>query len=177
MNYRKPQDLKILSGTFRNDREHTEPQSESDLPDKVETPSHLGSAGKKQWRKLVKLLKDEELLKKVDLGCLEACCLAYDEMVQSSYDMKSHRKKQEEAEQALKRVEDHDELKAQLALIKHHSAMINNSRNAKNKAMTLYHKFMNEFGLSPGSRIRLDLNREKEEPSEFERIFGMGISG
>ncbi|MDC7234564.1 MAG: phage terminase small subunit P27 family [Spirochaetales bacterium] len=176
MNYRKPQDLKVLTGTFRPDRDHANPLLESDLPEKVETPSHLGSAGKRQWRKLVKLLRDEDLLKKVDLGCLEACCLAYDEMVQSSYDMKTHRKKQEEAEQALTCVDGPDDLKAQLALIRHHSGMVDKSRSAKNKAMQLYHKFMNEFGLSPGSRIRLDLNTEKEEPSEFEQMFSVKSS-
>ena len=175
MNYRKPQDLKVLTGTFRPDREHGSPQFESDLPNKIVTPSHLGSAGKSQWRKLVKLLQEEELLKKVDLGCLEACCLAYDEMVQSSYDMKAYRKKQLDAERGINLVEGSEEMKSQLALIKHHAAMIDKSRNAKNKAMQLYHKFMNEFGLSPGSRIRLDLNGEKEEPSEFEKMFNTGV--
>lgn len=175
MNYRKPQDLKLLTGTFRQDREHTATQSETDLPDKIETPSHLGTAGKRQWRKLVRLLRDEELLKKVDLGCLEACCMAYDDMVQSSYDMKTHRKKQKEAEQALTCIDSPDELKAQLALIRHHSSMIDKCRMAKNKAMQLYHKFMNEFGLSPGSRIRLDLNGEKDEASEFEKMFSNAI--
>ncbi len=171
MNYRKPQDLKILTGTFREDRDQGTIKTETDLPDRVETPSHLGSSGKKQWRKLVKLLKDEELLKKVDLGCLEACCLAYDEMVQSSYDMKNHRKKMEQAEQELHLAADKDELKSKLSLIDHYSRQIDKERNAKNKAMGLYHKFMNEFGLSPGSRKRLDITDDKQEESEFEKMF------
>ncbi|OQY32039.1 MAG: hypothetical protein B6241_12495 [Spirochaetaceae bacterium 4572_59] len=173
MNYRKAPGLKILSGTFRDDRDHGSVKAETDLPEKIETPSHMGSAGKKQWRKLVRLLKDEELLKKIDLGCLEACCMAYDDMVQSSYDMKSHLKDQKDAEQNIKSAENSDELKAQLALIKHHASMVNNCRSAKNKAMALYHKFMNEFGLSPGSRKRLDITDDKQDESEFEKMFGL----
>jgi len=173
MNYRKPQDLRILSGTFRDDRDQESVKSETDLPEKVETPSHMGSHGKRQWRKLVKLLKEEELLKKVDLGSLEACCMAYDEMVQANYDMKTHRKKMQDAEERLSEADDVDQIKAQVALVKHHTYMVNNSRAAKNKAMAMYHKFMNEFGLSPGSRKRLDISERKKDESEFEKMFSI----
>jgi P27 family predicted phage terminase small subunit len=177
MNYRKPQDLKILTGTFRGDRDQGTVKSDTDLPEKVPTPSHLGSAGKRQWRKLVKLLEEDGLIKRVDLGCLEACCLAYDEMVQSSYDMKTQRKKMEEAEAEVYNVQEPDSIKARIALVKHHSQQIDKARNAKNKAMALYHKFMNEFGLSPGSRKRLDITEEKDDESEFEKMFGVSHAG
>ena len=173
MNYRKPTELKILSGSFREDRDHVDVRTETDLPDKIETPGHLGSAGKKQWRKLIKLLKEEELLKKVDLGCLEACCMAYDEMVQSNYDIKMHRQKQEAAEKDLALAEDKDEVKAQISLVEHHTRQIGSARNTKHKAMSLYHKFMNEFGLYSGSRKLLDLTEGKPEESEFEKMFGV----
>jgi len=112
-------------------------------------------------------------LKKVDLGSLEACCMDYDEMVQSNFDIKKHRQKREEAEQDLAMAEDKDAVKAQIALIDHHTRQIGTARNTKQKAMALYHKFMNEFVLSPCSRKRLDLTEAKPEESEFEKMFGV----
>lgn len=50
--------------------------------------------------------------------------MAYDEMVQSSYDMKGHRKKMEEAEAELSQAREKDEVKALIALADHHSLLV-----------------------------------------------------
>jgi len=177
MNYRKPQELKVLTGTFRGDRDEADVRAVSDLPDKLPAPSHIGSFGKKQWRKLTGLLEKDGLLKNIDLGTLEACCMAYDDMIQASYDMNKYQKKLKEAEEDLRDAWEQDHIKSQAEKIKSYLSLVERSRAKKNKAMLLFHKFMNEFGLSPGSRKRLAITEKKSEESEFEKMLARKKSG
>lgn len=148
MSYRKSLDLKILHGTDQPCRRTASSPSEDNLPKRIPPPEYLNPSGRKKWNELVRLLREQGILEKADLGSLEACCAAYDEMVE-----------------------------CQIAL-KDEGGIVNYTRgkssqqvpllSARNKAMDNYKKYMTEFGLSPASRAKLGVEK-KPEKSEFEK--------
>lgn len=150
MNYRKPVKLKILHGTDQPCRRKSDARTEDDLPLRVPPPEYLNPPGRKKWNELVRLLRKKGILEKTDLGSLEACCAAYDEMVECQLAIKEYGGIVAYTE---------GKTSQQVPLL-----------SARNKAMEVYKKFMSEFGLSPASRAKLGLDDKEPEESEFEKL-------
>ena len=150
MNYRKPVKLKILHGTDQPCRRKTEAKVNDDLPLRVPPPEYLNPSGRKKWNELVRLLRKKGILEKTDLGSLEACCAAYDEMVECQLAIKKYGGIVEYTD---------GKTSQQVPLL-----------SARNRAMEVYKKFMSEFGLSPASRAKLGLGGEEPKESEFEKL-------
>ncbi len=149
MSWKKPPELKALHGTDQPCRDQKATTSTGDnLPSSIPVPSFLNPPGKRKWRELVKLLRERKLLDRVDLGALELCCIAYDEVISC-----------QTAIQQAGGIESYTAKKTsqQTPLL-----------TAKKSAMETYKKYMTEFGLSPASRAKLGIEDEPEE-SEFER--------
>lgn len=169
-NFRKPPELKVLHGTDQPCREAPEVSGDSgSLPKSIPIPETLGTPGRRKWRELVKLLRDRGLLDRVDLGALEMCCLAYDEVVSCQkainaaggivgYCQKPKTDKDGKIVFGLDgKIQYVGRSSQEVPLL-----------TTKTKAMETYKKYMIEFGLSPASRSRLGIKPGKEE-SEFER--------
>lgn len=148
MNYRKPMKLKILHGTDQPSRRRAGLLSEDNLPIRIPPPEYLNPPGRKKWNELVRLLRKKGILEKTDLGSLEACCAAYDEMVECQLAIKEKGGIVEYT---------NGKTSQQVPLL-----------SARNRAMEVYKKFMTEFGLSPASRAKLGIE-EKPEKSDFEK--------
>lgn len=146
MSYKSKEQVKLLRGTGRADREKVSAQSESNVEEKIRVPRTLSTVGKKKWRELVKELKEAGLLRKVDLGTLEMCCMAYDEVVQCQ-------KAIDEAGGLIKYTEGKSSQEIPLVSV-------------KKNAMATYKGYIAEFGLSPGSRRKIGVSEPKKE-SEF----------
>lgn len=148
MSYRKPPQLKVIQGTDQPCRRKEKAVSDDDLPVRIPPPEYLSPVGKRKWNELVRQLRKKSMLEKVDMGTLEACCIAYDEMVTCMIAIK-------EAGGIVKYTA--GKSSQQVPLL-----------SAKNKAMETYKKYMSEFGLSPASRAKMGIGGEQEK-SEFEK--------
>jgi len=149
MSYRKSIKLKVLHGTDQPCRRQSISPSEDTLPKRIPPPEYLNPPGRKKWNELVRLLRDQGILEKTDLGSLEACCSSYDDMV--------------ECQLAIKK------LGGIVAYTTGKSSQEVPLLSAKNKAMDNYKKYMTEFGLSPASRAKLGIER-KPEKNEIEKF-------
>jgi P27 family predicted phage terminase small subunit len=148
MSYKKPPKMKVIQGTDQPCRRKSQNKPDDNLPLHVPAPEYLEPPGRRKWNQLVRQLRKKGMLDSVDLGALEACCLAYDEMVACQIAIKKSGG-----------IVGYTEGKSsqQVPLL-----------TAKNKAMDTYKKYMGEFGLSPASRARMGYEGEAEK-SEFEK--------
>lgn len=144
MNYSKPEHLKELQGTARKDREISIDLEESpEIPSDLKPPTYLSAVAKKKWRELVKDLVESGLLKNVDLGSLEMCCIAYGDAMECQR-----------------------EIKKQGGLANYvagRSAQEIPLMSQKKAAMESYKKYIAEFGLSPASRAKMGIRPKKKE--------------
>lgn len=139
---KKSAKLKVLHGTDQPCRRKVVPKIQKDnMPLRLPAPEYLGKYGKKKWNELVKILRDKKILERADLGALEGCCLAYDEMVQCSLAI-------EEAGGIVL----YSAGKRQIPLI-----------TVRAKAMETYRKYISEFGLSPAARAKQGIESAAKE--------------
>jgi P27 family predicted phage terminase small subunit len=70
----KPDSLKVLSGTFREDRQRHKNTPASGMP---VCPKELSDEAKKEWKQVARLLVEAELLSRLDLAALSAYATAW----------------------------------------------------------------------------------------------------
>ena len=147
----KPTALKKLKGgrkTYHRAMPKDEPQPEK--PDKLQSaPRHLDPAAKKEWRRIGKELHALGLLTEIDLVALAAYCATYSRWVDAQLQIQKHG-----------------------VLIKAQSGFPMQSPylQISNKAMEEMRKWLVEFGMTPSSRSRVSVKREKEEDPADEFI-------
>ncbi len=73
---KKPTKLKILEGTYREDRANkNEATPDPGIP---EMPEHLSEGAKEEWEKMSVLLCEDGLISPIDKACLSMYCSAWD---------------------------------------------------------------------------------------------------
>lgn len=84
----KPTELKLLTGTYRPDRDNKntpKPEISGEVP---APPSYFDNTAKKEWKRLAPILHKLGLLTVADYAMFEAYCLSYGRMVQAQKDLK-----------------------------------------------------------------------------------------
>ena len=159
----KPNKTKVIQGTFRKYRA---PKNEPD-PAPVLTlpnpPTVMPKHGKRLWKKLGLELLDKGLLTVVDLPAFEMCCFTY-----GLY--------REAAEVVFKHITDPNTGRRRRQTFEEYMAGRNSQTmpeyTSLKQAFTAYRGFLSEFGLSPGTRSRIDLpERESDEGDPIERMW------
>lgn len=109
-------------------------------------PSHLDDEARKEWRRLSKELTSLGLLTSVDRSALAAYCSAYSAWVDAETFLAKYGK-----------------------VIKSPSgyAMPNPYVSIRNQSLDQMRKFAIEFGLTPASRSRLQVEPQSQEPDPF----------
>lgn len=145
----KPVELRIIEGN----REHR-PIPKVPKPRKVlpRAPRWLHPLAKKEWRRIVPELYRLGLLTVLDRAALQAYCQAY--------------AKWREAEE-----------KAKLEVFQTDSGYV--GQNPYINVALKYHKEMRawlaEFGMTPSSRVRINIDKMDDTKSEWEEILGGNI--
>ena len=105
-------------------------------------PAHLTDTGKKEWRRVGKLLHNLGLLTEIDLTALAGYCSTYAQWVGAQEQIKKHG-----------------------VLIKAQSGFPMQSPylTISNKAMSEMRKWLVEFGMTPSSRTRIQVDKPKEK--------------
>ena len=133
---KKPTNLKLLQGTFRNDRAvENEPKPKTAIPP---VPPHLSDEGKVEWGRVSQELYSLGLLSNVDRAALAAYCEAWADFVESSKLCRT------EAGQDRKVVKTNNG-----------NFIENPYYTIKKRSMEIMHKFLTEFGMTPASRTRI----------------------
>ena len=115
-------------------------------------PRHLNDEAKKEWRRIVKLAMDVGLYTDVDYAALAMYCQAWGRWVEAE------RKVQEQGE----------------ILESDRGGLYQNPwLHVANKAWDQMRKVLAEFGFTPSSRSRLQVEPRDEEPSLAEQLFAM----
>lgn len=147
---RKPTHLKLLEGTFRKDRA---PKREPKAPKGHPTPpSYLGRVAKAEWRRIIPLLAEMQILSKADRSVIAAYCQAWQRL--------------QEFERAI------DEHGPTFVTEKGYVCQRPEVAMAHKQA-TLVRQLAAELGLTPAARSRIEVP-EKEPPKDQteELLFG-----
>ena len=85
----KPKEAKVLSGTFRKDREPIDnPMEAVGFTKTPEPPASLqGRMASKKWTEIAEHLIESDVLKSTDLDVLESYCLAWELMVRADAEL------------------------------------------------------------------------------------------
>ena len=148
----KPTALKKLAGNpGRRPLNEREPQPP--VPEHTPyVPRHLNREGKREWRRIVKMLVDLGLYTVMDRAALAMYCQAWGRWV--------------EAEREL--------AKEGPVLTSSKGNLYQNPHlHVANKAWDQTRKMLSEFGLTPAERSRLKVIMQEEEPSLAEQLFQM----
>lgn len=142
---KRPTNMKLVLGTYRDDRAPTnEPQPQASIP---KPPSHLAKEAKKEWKRISRQLAALGLLSEIDRAALAAYCETYADWITAS----------------LKVAEVGMVVKTQAG-----NAIENPFYSIKKRSMELMHKFLVEFGMTPASRTRIHVeqgSRPSEDPA------------
>lgn len=143
---RKPTKLKILQGNPGK-----RPIKKDEIDPKVEAPgppAHLSKNAKIEWRRIVKILVDLELMSKMDRTALAAYCVAYDRWA--------------EAEKKI-------QMEGLTIETTNGNIIQNPSVGIANKAMLILHRFLVEFGMTPAARTKVTPanKKKKNEKTDF----------
>lgn len=113
-------------------------------------PSHLNAHGKKEWRRIVKLLLNTKVYTDADHALLEAYCQAYGRWV--------------DAEQQVQQF-------GSVIRTSNNNLVLSPYLSIANRALDQMQKLATEFGMSPVSRTRVSkIEDDNEDP--FEAEFG-----
>lgn len=160
---RKPTVLKKLDGDIHKERwTKNEPQPKEGIPT---CPAHLTGPSRTEWRRITKELSELGLLTNIDRAALAAYCSAYGRWVK--------------AERAISRIEDKfkDVPNAGNGLAYQTSNgnwVVQPLVSVANKALEMMHKFLTEFGMTPASRSRIDLDKGKSKEDELDEFLNTG---
>lgn len=174
MNYRKPDDLKVLHGTGRKDRDAGNESHEvielTDLEINFRPPSILGTDAKRKWKELIPLLNEHGLLDQLYRGSLEACCVAYGDFCEAQKTIKELMKEMKIKKEEISLIVDPKERANKINDVTSALKSIGFWKGEKNDAMKMYLSYMKEFGLSPAAQSKIGSKKKESKPSEFERF-------
>lgn len=157
---RKPRAQKIVSGTFRKDRNPgQEPEFSPPVDKQLKAPTVLNKWGKKFWNQHITMLLDSGILTEADMPVFQMMCQAWGDYCEADYDI-HHRS---------------DKTKRTVA---EYRASRGYSRKAmpevfeRKESWDLFVKLAREFGMSPSSRNKIDLSRaDTVDVDPVEEIF------
>lgn len=145
----KPTALKELEGNpGKRALNKKEPKPEVLIPS---CPNHLKGVARQEWNRVTKELHALGLIARVDRAALAAYCTSYKDYV--------------DAENALKR-------EGVVIFSEKGGAYQNPWMGIKKRSMDQMVKFGAEFGLTPSSRVRLQVERPTEEDEMAGFLFG-----
>lgn len=143
---RVPKELKIIRGTFRNDRNPAE-EPEPTIVEKVPAcPLYLGRHAKALWKRLAKEMVRSGVLTVVDVPALEMLCSSYQDYRDAREAVFTSEKGRP---QTLRQY------------LKGRNSQTMPEYNALKAAYATYKSYAVEFGLTPSSRNRIDLKPPK----------------
>lgn len=151
----KPTATKILEGTFRKDRAaKNEPKPAAATPS---CPAWLNTEARREWRRIVPLLEQLNLLTKVDRSALAGYCQAYSRWRQAE------------------RILDAEGLT--MDFLSNNGASYSQARPEvaiAQQSAKLMKTFLAEFGLTPASRTRISVPVKEPEKKDATRelLFG-----
>ena len=157
---RVPTQTKIIRGTFRKDRAAANEPRPEKVVEVPRPPSYLSKHAKKLWNKLAEELVDKGILTVLDLPALEMCCEAYGQF----------REAQEIVFQSI--VDPETGKRRRQTLTEYMAGRTSHSApeyTAMNKLYQTFRLYLAEFGLTPATRLKLDLpelGSKAEDPME-----------
>jgi P27 family predicted phage terminase small subunit len=144
---KKPTVLKILEGNPGKKRLNiNEPQPQPSMPS---CPPHLKGVARTEWKRIVPELYELGLLSNIDRMALAAYCDSYAEWKQACELL--------ERKSPILKTEAGNIIQNPLVGIKH-------------KAAEQMHKFLTEFGMTPASRSRIQVNRKPDNEDDMEKL-------
>ena len=151
---KKPTALKLVEGTYREDRvAKNEPKPRLSVP---KPPKHMGKIALEEWDRIVQELKENGLMTNLDRAALVCYCDLWEHYVIASEKVARE---------------------GQVIVTSNGNTIENPQFSIKKRAAEMMHKFLIEFGMTPASRTRISASPlakapTEEKDAEEEKYFG-----
>lgn len=156
---RKPRQLKVIQGTFRKDRNPGQEPEVAPLAEVPRAPAGLNRWARRMWRDLTPTIVGNGVLSEVDLPAWEVCCQQYG-IYRELLDAITHFRDRES--------------KRHRCSIADYLAGRNSQTmpeyTAMRQAFATMNAYLQQFGLTPASRNRIDLKGGKKEEDPMEAL-------
>jgi len=113
-------------------------------------PGHLDAAGKREWKRIARLLLDTGLYTHIDHAALEMYCAAYGRWVQAETKLR---------------------IQGPIITTDKGNLIQNPWLAVANRAMEQVRKLLAEFGMTPSSRTRVSVTGNQDTPTLAEVLF------
>lgn len=144
-----PSNLKVLKGTARKGRENPdEPKPNPGIP---QPPAHLGRYALMEWGRIVPELQLMGLITNVDMAALAAYCQCFDRWVRAESDIDKN---------------------GMMVETTNGNIIQSPSVGIANTALTLMHRYLTEFGMTPSSRSRISAPKKDEKDNPWSGFEG-----
>lgn len=151
-NPRKPTKLKKIQGTYRPDRaQANEPQPEQARPT---CPQILKGEARREWNRVTGELEEMGMLARIDRAALTAYCVQWDLFVKCCHII--------------------EEKEALTFQTESGYSVIIPEISIRNQAQDRMQKIMNEFGMTPVARTKINVTPKEAKKENPFKSFGMG---
>jgi P27 family predicted phage terminase small subunit len=139
-----PSKIKELQGTARADRKNNN-EPDCDAIDK-KCPTHIKGNARKEWNRMMEVFEHLGLLTKMDRSALEQYCVCYGRWIDVEKEIQEH---------------------GTIELSEKGVPFISPRVNLSSMMMKQMRSYLSEFGMTPSSRTRLNVDKPTEE-DEFD---------
>lgn len=164
----KPTRLKQLEGNpGKRELSEKEPEPQLGIPS---CPAFIKGAGRKEWKRITGELYTLGLLTSIDRAALAGYCLAWGQLEEVEQELGRMKKAYRDLARLKKRNKSLD-IQASNGMIRmtsHGNAVMEPLLFIRKQAIETMHKFLVEFGMTPASRSRIEVEkpRKYEDPTE-----------
>jgi phage terminase small subunit len=167
----KPTELKKLEGNPGKRRlSELEPDPEPKIP---ACPAFLKGAGRKEWKRITAELFTLGLVTPIDRGALAGYCIAYGQLEEAEQELARMKKSYREMRKVKKKNPD---MKVSVSNgmtreTSNGNVIMEPMLSVRKQALEQMHKFLTEFGMTPASRSRIEVEKKpKRAKSPMEEL-------
>ena len=158
---KKPTQLKILEGNpGKRQLTANEPAPPPAMPS---CPPFLKGAGRQEWKRISFELYQLGLLTKIDRAALTGYCSSWGLYVDAEYGLARLRREYHDMARQRKK---HPNIKmpsnGMVSITSNGNAIMETLLSVRKQALEQMHKFLTEFGMTPASRSRIQIDKSKK---------------
>jgi len=165
---KKPTSLKILEGNpGKRALSASEPKPKPAMP---ACPTFVKGVARKEWKRLAAELYQLGLLTRLDRAALAAYCIAWGQLQEVEHELSKMKKLYREMSRLRKK---NPNMKmtvsnGMVSITSNGNAVMEPLLSVRKQAMEQMHKFLVEFGMTPASRSRIEVDkaRKPDDPME-----------
>jgi len=150
-----------------------EPEPQLGIP---ACPAFIKGAGRKEWKRITGELYTLGLLTAIDRAALAGYCIAWGQLEEVEQELARMKKAYRELARLKKKNKDIvvEASNGMIRMTSHGNAVMEPLLFIRKQAMETMHKFLVEFGMTPASRSRIEVEKPKKNKDPMKELLEHG---